>query len=639
MKNKWIRNILLAATIVLFVSPALRGENEPKHELTSADVEAFFDGLIPVGIERSDIAGCVVAVVKDGNVIFAKGYGYSDLAKKKPVSATDTLFRPGSVSKLFTWTAVMQQVEQGKLNLDHDVNEYLDFKIPATFPQPITLRHIMTHTAGFGETLRDLFIPDTKSLTPLRTYLVNHIPNRIFPPGTVPAYSNYATSLAGYIVERVSGKPFNQYVKENIYDPLQMNHTTFDQPLPPNLKPLMSDGYQLASSGAGPWEVVQAWPAGSVSTSAMDMTHFIIAHLNNGEYNGVRILREDTAKVMHSRQFGAHPATSGMCLGFYEETRNGHRIIGHAGDTYYFHSDTHLILDQNVGFFVSYNSGGSFEDNDRTALWHKFLDRYYPYTAPKPEKISNAAQEAATVSGLYISSRRVEGNLFEATGMMGETKIYVNADGTISSKDLKDFSGHPKKWKEISPLVFRDVNGQDLLAFKKDANGRLFFAMDWPFMTFQRVGLIQSKTFNYIVLGASVGILLLALLFWPVIGLIRRHYNFRLELTPKEKRLRVLTRLVCLIDLVFLGGLVGFLSTLESPGAINSSLNGTIHIVQIVGWIGAIGTIVLLYNWIVASKSSHTGWYKLFQLLIALSGIGITWFFLYWNLLNLTPNF
>src|SRR5262245_10532879 len=300
MRNKWIRNIFLAVAIVLIASPALRAENDPKPEMTSADVEAFFDGLVPLNIQRSDIAGVVIAVVKDGNVIFAKGYGYSDLAKKKPVSPTDTLFRPGSISKLFTWTAVMQQVEQGKLNLDHDVNEYLDFKIPATFPQPITLRHIMTHTAGFGETLRDLFIPDTKSLTPLRTYLVNHIPNRIFPPGTVPAYSNYATSLAGYIVERVSGKPFNQYVKENIFDPLQMNHTTFDQPLPSNLKPLMSEGYQLASAGAGPWEVVQAWPAGSVSASAMDMTHLIIAHLQNGEYNGKRILREDTAKLMHS---------------------------------------------------------------------------------------------------------------------------------------------------------------------------------------------------------------------------------------------------------------------------------------------------------------------------------------------------
>jgi CubicO group peptidase (beta-lactamase class C family) len=632
------------------------------HAMTSEDIEGFLDGLVPSQLEHSDIAGTVIAVVKDGKVLFAKGYGYSDMSKKKPVSPNDTLFRPGSISKLFTWTAVMQQVEQGKLNLDHDVNEYLDFKIPATYSQPITLRHIMTHTAGFGETFKDLFVPDSKDLVSLRSYLVNHMPDRIFPPGTTPAYSNYATTLAGYIVERVSGKPFKDYINENIFLPLDMRRTTFAQPLPNELKPLMSKGYKLASSDPGPWEVVQGWPAGSVSTSANDMTHFMIAHLHNGEYNGARILRNETAQLMHSRQFAAHPATNAMALGFYEETRNGHRIIGHGGDTYYFHSDLHLILDAGLGFFVSYNSAGKGEDSARTELWQKFLDRYFPYSPGAPGRVSNTAQDARMVSGLYMSSRRAQGNLLEATSMMGEIKVFTNSDGTISVSELKDFNGQPKKLREISPLVYRDVNGQDKVAFKQDPNGRLYFAMDWPFMIFQRVGWVQSKVFNYFLLGLSSGVLLLTLILWPVAWFVRRHYAYRLDLTPREKRLRIAIRIVCAIDLIFLITLVILLSSLESPGAFNSHLDPWIHLLQIVGWLGVLGTIVVIYNavrvWRVATSPSRvlvgagTGpvpasvpnqsssiWGRIFATLIALACIGLTWFFIYWNLLNLNLNY
>src|SRR5215469_11000700 len=164
------------------------------HEMTASDVESFLDGLMPLQLERDDIGGAVVAVVKDGKPIFAKGYGYADVAKQKPVSAGDTLFRIGSISKLFTWTAVMQLVEQGKLDLDHNINDYLDFKIPDTFAQPITLRNLMTHRSGFGETAKDLFIRDAKTFKPLDAYLKAHVPRRIFPPGTTPAYSNYGTT-------------------------------------------------------------------------------------------------------------------------------------------------------------------------------------------------------------------------------------------------------------------------------------------------------------------------------------------------------------------------------------------------------------------------------------------------------------
>src|SRR5215217_6189386 len=196
------------------------------HEMTATDVEAFLDGLVPLQIKQSDIAGATVSIVKDGKLLLAKGYGYADVEKQKPVSAQETLFRPGSISKLFTWTAIMQLYEQGKLDLDRDVNEYLDYKIPDAFGKPITLKNIMTHTPGFEEQIKDLFT-NTPGSPNLGEYLKTHIPARIYPPGTVPAYSNYATALAGYIVERISGERFDDYVERHIFTPLGMEHATF----------------------------------------------------------------------------------------------------------------------------------------------------------------------------------------------------------------------------------------------------------------------------------------------------------------------------------------------------------------------------------------------------------------------------
>lgn len=634
-------------------------------ELTAADVGAFLDGVMPAQLERGDIAGAVVAVVKDGKVIFAKGYGYADVEARKPVSPDNTLFRPGSISKLFTWTAVMQLVEQGKLDLDRDVNDYLDFKVPATYPQPITLRNIMTHTSGFAETAKDLFVKDAGSMKPLNVYLEEHMPNRIFPPGTTPAYSNYATSMAGYIVQRVSGRPFDEYIAANILQPLGMSHTTFDQPLPAPLQPLMSSGYGLASRKAKPFEVVQAWPAGSVSTSAMDMTHFIIAHLQNGEYNGVRILRPETAQLMHARTFASNPAMNAMALGFYEETRNGHRIIGHAGDTECFHSDLHLVLDSNVGFFVSYNSAGKGEISNRTELFEQFLDRYFPYQVPPATAPATAAADAKAVSGLYLVSRRLQGNILEASGMMGEARVFGMPDGKIMVDALKGFNGQPKKFAEIAPLVYREADGQDKIAFRRNADGGYQLSIDYPFMVFDSVGMLQSKTFNYFVLITSLGIMALALVLWPVNGLLRRHYGKQLQLSLRDRRLRTWTRFVCIIDILFIVFLAMVLSG-DGITALND-INGRLHALQVLGVVGCLGALVVLYNalrtWTakpaamasaMASGSSDSSTpsvapsgtmrrparpSRILETLIALACLGFAWFLLYWNVLNFSLHY
>src|SRR5215469_14515153 len=279
----------------------------PAPEFTKADFETFLDALIPSQLRNRNIAGAVISVVKDGQVLFQKGYGFADVENRKPVLPDQTLFRPGSISKLFTATAVMQLVEQGKLDLDSDVNDYLDFAIPKTYQDPVTLRQLLTHTGGFEETLKNLFVAHESEIKPLRTYLVNEMPARIFPQGKIPAYSNYGFTLAGYIVERVSGEKFERYIENQILKPLRMNNSTFDQPLPAQLAPQMSKGYLGASKKPRDFEFVQAAPAGALSTTAADMTRFMLAFLQDGAVNGVSILKPETVRQMETRQFEFHP--------------------------------------------------------------------------------------------------------------------------------------------------------------------------------------------------------------------------------------------------------------------------------------------------------------------------------------------
>jgi CubicO group peptidase (beta-lactamase class C family) len=605
------------------------------HELTALDLEAFLDGLMPAQLEREDIAGAVVAVVKDGKVLFAKGYGFSDVAKRKPVSPTETLFRPGSTSKLFTWTAVMQLVEQGKLDLDRDVNDYLDVKIPPAFGKPITLRNILTHTSGFEETAKELFVADASKLRPLGEYLREHIPARIFPPGVTPAYSNYATAVAGYVIQRVSGKPFEQYIADNIYTPLGMNHTTFVQPLPPNLSPLMSNGYQRASKEAKPYEFVQAFPAGSVATSAADMCIFMMAHLQNGQWNGAQILKPETAKLMHARAFGSDPRLNGMALGFYEETRNGHRIIGHGGDTLYFHSDLHLIHDASIGFFVSYNSAGKGEVSGRTILFEKFLDRYFPYTPPAAAPVASPKEDAKQVSGLYVGSRRGERSFLKITELFGQPKAFFNSDGTLSIDPLKGTNGELKRYEEISPLLYREVNGQDLIGFHKNSNGLMEFSIDFPFFVFERASFTDNKFFNLAIIIPSLILIALAVLFWPVGASIRWHYGTKLDLTSSEKRLRLAVRIVCILDLAFVVGWLIFISGTNEVANLSRSRDPFLYFLEILGVIAALGTLIVILNALRSwAKTGKWIWAKLFDVALALACVGFTWFIWHWNLIN-----
>jgi CubicO group peptidase (beta-lactamase class C family) len=605
------------------------------HEMTAADVEAFLDGLVPLQIKQADIAGATISVVKDGKLLFAKGYGYADVEKQKPVSAQDTLFRPGSISKLFTWTAIMQLYEQGKLDLDRDVNEYLDYKIPDAFGKPITLKNILTHTPGFEEQVKDLFRTDATKLN-LGEYLKTHIPARIYPPGTVPAYSNYATAVAGYIVERVSGRPFDQYVAENILKPLNMTRSTFTQPLPADLAPLMSNGYRVGSDKAEAFEVVNPYPAGSLSSSATDMAQFMMAHLADGQLGNVQILKPETARLMHSRLFALDERTNAMCYGFYEESRNGHRIIGHGGDTVYFHSDLHLVLDQKLGFFVSYNSAGRSDSPGRTNLWQAFLDRYYPYTET-PSTSATAKEDAQAVAGTYVLSRKSESSFLKTASIVSQFNVAPAGDGDIEVPQLTGTNGKPKRWQAIAPMTFLERGGHDKLIFKPDQNGQMQMVLPYPFL----VGKLQNGKLLLTVLGVSLGLMLITLILWPVAWFVRRHYDRRLDLTSSEFLLRILVRIVFLLDLIFIAALFGLTMYGLTHLEIFSDRGGRwFHLIQIVGVIGAVGTLVALGNAALAWISKRRSiWGKLQATIMLLACLGVLWFAFAGNLLHFTSTY
>ncbi len=467
------------------------------HDLTPADLAAFLDGIVPYAIHRGNIAGATIAVVAGGQVIFAKGYGFADVKSRKPVLPDQTLFRPGSVSKLFTWTAVMQQVQAGKLDLDRDINDYLDFRIPEKFG-PITLRDVMTHTPGFEDTFDGSFVDSAARLVPYREYLVEHMPAEIFPPGKVVAYSNYGAMLAGYIVQRISGEPYDEYVERHIFQPLGMDHSTFEQPLPSRLAKDMAKGYVTASDEKpGPFEYVEVAPAGALSSTATDMAHFMIAQLQGGSYDGASILSPATTTLMHTPQSRMAPGMNGFDLGFYQEDRNGLRIIAHAGDTDYFHSDLHLLLDKDVGFFISLNSLGTdgAAEQVRTGLFRAFLDRYYPYSPPVEKTVAHPQADAARVAGSYLSSRRIESAL-RLINVLTQFSVTSLPNGEIEVGLLKNLAAVPKRWREVGPLVYREVGGQTHLKFVTDSAGHVSYWIcdDFiPVMLFQKVHGFRQK--------------------------------------------------------------------------------------------------------------------------------------------------
>jgi CubicO group peptidase (beta-lactamase class C family) len=613
---------------VLPAPAAVPAVGDSAHDLSKADVDSWLDGFMPYALKAGGIPGAVVVVVKDGQPLTMRGFGYSDLKTHKPVDPQNTLFRPGSVSKLFTWTAVMQQVQAGKIDLNADVNKYLDFKIPPYNGKPVTVHDLMTHTPGFGETVKNLIVFGKKKPVSLRAALIRSKPEQIYTPGTMPAYSNYGATLAGYIVQRVSGEPFDEYIQRHIFAPLGMAHSSFQQPLPANLDPLMSNAYRAGTTEPQPYEVIDMSPAGALASSGADMGKFMIAQLNNGG----PLLNPATAQLMHGIGNKPYSALPGMALGFYHEDRNGLDIVGHGGDTVFFHSDLHLFLGKNVGLFISMNSIGKNGAGHslRQQLFEQFTDRYFPAPHPNLPTASTAKAHGQVMAGHYVSSRASGFNWLRLVALLGETSVSVDKDGYLVASSITDPSNTPEKWREVGPWLWQEVNGQNFLQAIPDGNGgiKMFSITPYaPIIEFLPAPASLNAGWILPVGGIALLLIVIAALGWPTVALVRWRYGVARTLTGRPLLLHRLTRVTAWLFLAVFVGWMVLLQFLSSDlSVLDNRLDIWMRLLQLL-LVGAIvGTAIAIWNaWTVATAPGRHRFATFWAIVIAVCAVFLVW--------------
>jgi CubicO group peptidase (beta-lactamase class C family) len=476
-------NRILSLLLVVMVSASAvlplraRTQEAKTASLTDAkELEAFFDPIFAEQMEKLHIPGAAITVVKDGKIFFTKGYGYADLEKKTPVAPDRTIFRVGSITKVFTATAMVQLAERRKIDLHDNVNKYLkDFNVPNTYPQPVTFTNLLTHTAGFDEISLGRKTTSPDKVIPLGEFLKTRLIRRR-PPGELTSYSTYGISLMGYLVETISGTPFKQYLDKNIFKPLGMSRTSIGA-VPVNLQPDLAIGYEYSGGAYRPlgFEYFHTYPASDINSTVTDMAHFMNAHLGNGRYGGARILSERAAQEMHRRQFTNDPRLIGFTYGFFEKRRNGVRAAEHGGMMDGFSDLMYLLLDEKVGIYVACNRETSgLQDRVKD----EFLDRYFP--AKERPKVAEPTPQLREHLDHFTGKYRLDNYCHTcAEGERGyfpqAFDITANDDGTIS------FWGG--RWRQVEPLLFRLVSGQldtgeVIVLFREDQNGQIKYMLN-----------------------------------------------------------------------------------------------------------------------------------------------------------------
>ncbi|WP_449064452.1 serine hydrolase domain-containing protein [Planomonospora algeriensis] len=478
----------------------------------------FFDRAVPDRLTRDRVPGAVVSVVAGDRTVFTGGYGLADMRRGVAFDPARSLVRIGSITKLFTWTAVMQQVEAGRLDLDADVNRYLKaFKVPSTYPEPVTLRTLMDHTAGFEERAVGIGARTAADVPPLGEQLAEHLPARIRPPGEISAYSNHGAALAGHLVGEVTGERYDAYVRRHLLAPLGMTRSTAAEPVPGHLAADLARGYDSDTDPleAVPFTFDRLPPDGSISATAGDMANFMIAQLNGGRFRGTAVLGPETAERMHRRSFAADPRLGGYAHGFMDRTINGHRVLMHDGSWEGFQSALVLVPGCDLGLFLSANGTGGTETLAELTL--TFLDRFAP---PREASEPAAAPEAAPApplsrtapqAGFYTPTRHNESTIEKILVLLGPSRLTVDGDGTVRFKGAE--------WTPRGDGLYVRADGRDRLVFLEGRDRRRYAATDGP--AYQLMTAAQGPILNLVVLLAFT-VAAVSALAVPVAALWRR---------------------------------------------------------------------------------------------------------------------
>ncbi|KLI98624.1 serine hydrolase domain-containing protein [Luteimonas sp. FCS-9] len=598
--------------------------------LDPARVAAWLDGIVPYLLEQGDLAGAVVTVVERDRVVVERGYGLADVAAGTPVDPAATLFRPGSISKLFVWTAVMQLVEQGRLDLDADIDGYLDVAV-SRGGTPITLRHVMTHTTGLEERLRHLIVlgPDHPSSD--RAFLLDWVPARIAEPGTRPAYSNYATGLAARIVERVSGSSFEDYAQRHILAPLGMRHASFHQQLPPALAGDAARGYLLGSGEAYPAEKVTSPGVGGLYVSGGDMSRFMRAFLQGGTLDGQRILAADTVATMFAPQPGRPEPLAPMGLGWITSHSGGYPVVSHGGTSLFFYSWLYLLPEQGIGVYLSTNSAGRDRAGAqlRGQVFERFVETFLPPrpvadVVPTVDAATAAAHAAALAAVDWRSTRRSDSSFLRLGDLLSPFRVTRHDDGTIALDLLRDAAGTPLRWRETAPWMWQEVGGRQRLAAIVEDDRPVYFSAEplSAIMGFEPVPAWRSARW----LGPASGLALLVLLGTAAVRgaavPIRRRYRVAAPATGSLRRLQTVAALLPPMAAV---GWVVYLGVLDSTpdGLLDPSLVA-LACMRVMAWLALAAVPALA--WVAWRQPAH--WprpVRLWSWVLVLAAAVITW--------------
>lgn len=604
--------------------------SQNKEPLNKNNVEKFADSIFNEQLKKYNVPGAVFAVVKDNNVLFEKGYGYSDIDNKIPVNPEKTVFRAASISKLFTATAVMQLKEKNKINLREDINSYLkDFKIEDKYSKPVTLENLLTHTGGFDERIIGEQTKSYLQEKTLKDNLISHMRPIIREPGEAPQYSNYGMSVAGYVVESVTGLSFEKYMENNIFKPLHMNNSsfTFNDKILSNL----SQGYDYKN---GVYKKVPIYgqvllPAGGLKTTADDMAKFMIAHLNDGTYENTHILSKNTAEDMHKKHFAFNPSMDGICYGFSENHINGVRTIYHRGDDYGFHSLLCLIPDSNLGFFVSTN--GEAGTNICVNMAGQFINKYC--TQPKIENSINSGSkftksDLKKFEGIYQGSRYPRNEIGKLLLLMSNQ---LNVKSTKDTLVIK-YSGGEGSYIETEPLLFKNVKTGDTIAFKADKQGNIAYMLqNSSTVALEKIKWYENPTLHKIIFVLFT-VLFLCMFF--IIMFVNFKKRATKELSIYKYHKWIITS-ICILNLVFLLGMAKeciFLSSSliflpELPRAVIYLL-----FIPIVTTVLAFGVIISIFIYWNREKSNFDT--TVFNVLICCVFLIFNLYLNYWNLLG-----
>ena len=617
---------ILAAFFLLGHSPGYALDHP---DVTNpAVVEAFVDGVVKTNMKSSHSPSGVVAVMKNGKMIFSKGYGFLDVENRIPVDPETTLFRIGSISKLFTWVAVMQQLEQGNLDLDADVNQYLQsFQIDDSWPgQPVTLRHIMTHTAGFDESVFGyLILDDASRIIPLDQSLAKYQPQRVNAPGQHTAYSNWATALAGLIVSNVSGVPFNDYIQRNIFDVLGMKNASFAEPLPPELDAKMakSYGYTKGRYNEQNYEIISNFgPAGAAAVSAHDMSIFARALLNGGAFDGQRILKAETLQQMIDEGFAHDERVRGMGLGFLKRRfgPTDFENFGHDGGTSRFNS--HFGMSQKEDFMLFSSFSGPGMGITRKAFVKSFYDEFFPNEVTVVTPPADFAERGKRYEGTYNSWRSSFTKIESLMRLSGGMKVASLPDNSLMIAD--------KRYVEVGNNLFREVDDYGRVAFQEDANGEITgFVIDgYGVMQLYKAPFYETREFT----GSLVGLSLL--IFVGVFLRLAYQWSGFRALQGTEKKAFVASISVAVTNSLFFifasigvsGGLIAL--TYDTPTTLKFSLIFPM-----------LATLAALYHVYCSVQVWRQGllvssWARVRYSLVSLCALFMAWFYYYWNLLG-----